>query len=50
MLVEERGIYNLLYCIIENMCFVYLVRVFFYRSIGNLYCYWDFFFVRERES
>lgn len=49
MPVEERGINNSLYRITENTCLAYSARVSFYRSIGNLYCYWDFPFARERE-
>lgn len=48
MPVEERGIHNSLYRITENTCLAYSARVSFYRSIGNLYCYWDFPFARER--
>lgn len=49
MPVEERGIHNSLYRITENTCLAFSARISFYRSIGNLYCYWDCFLLREKE-
>lgn len=49
MPVEERGIHNSLYRITENTCVAFTARISFFRSIGNLYCYWDCFLLREKE-